>query len=237
MKKWIVYYKNDYTLLKKEFFKFGETKVIGYHDPSRATAFSTKKEAEEKSKLIKFKTAVTELDPQVKKFERTTFKYREMPILNPKFTTPYDAKTMTRLDVLGWWKKIQRANELEYSSEVYGTYPQIWSLFDYLWDKASYWSKGYKELYHSFQVRTKKDGDYDKFKEELDLVLDDVTYMDGDYKVLPIFDHELSSWETRSLLYKSEDDCKIISGRFGDEKIKGTLKECFDMMRYQFYYE
>jgi hypothetical protein len=228
--------KNDWTLLGYEYFAPGNGVIIGFHDPRKAKRFQTKKEAEDFLKLFDMSEAKIEnVEKHIQKFDQCDYKYREIPMLDTGLDIPYNFHTPD--EVIEWWKKIQTVPDKTVSSKNYGTWPKLWSITNHLWDVAKYNSRDYKEMYHTVQVYTQKEGNFESFKKDIDKVIDFCTFVDEEgYKVLPIFDKDLSKHGTRYFLYKSPDDCRVSEGRFGSP-FKGNMEKCFSYMHTRFWYE
>ena len=233
-KLYIVFAENSYCMLNNEYFGKGDNCVIGYHDPRKATHFTTRKEAVEFSQTFKRECKIEDVENHLKKFDEFNGVYRTLPLLNNKVNIKYDGEKHKPADVLKWWMKYKKLPENSVTSEVYGTWPKLYSTFTHLWDCVSYYNSKYTELYHTVQFRVPRESKFVGFKKELSKVLDFITYTKDDYKILPIFDHELSEYETRYLYYKSDTDCKII-GRH--EIFKGTLEKCFETIQRSYYYD
>lgn len=236
MKKYVVYMTNQFCLLGREYMKLEGKFVVGLHNPNLADHFSTMKAAKALQSKIKYDTKVCELQPELDLFAKTNWVYRKIAIMNEDLNVKYDSNTMDKMHVLNWWNKIKRAPESAVSQAVYSSYPNLYSLFKHLCDAQSYYSKDYKNLYHSYHILTPKDGSFKEFKKELSLVLENVTYLTDDgYKVFPIFDNSLSEHGTRYLYYKSEDDCKLKVSHYTEPK-STSLEECFKEMCRSYYY-
>lgn len=235
--KYIVYYPNDYTLLGREYFNFEKGKIIGYHNPRLALHFDTEKEAGEFQKKINLGTKITTDEVEYKRFDKTSYKYRTLEPINDTYNIQYDKNKQSKYDVLKWWLTVQRLPESTISHKVYSSYPSLYSLFSYLWQKQTYNTLDYKSFYYTVEIKTSKSGIYEEFVKEFDLVKDEVTYLDDDkYKIFPIFEHNLhEGGVSYTLRYKTLQDCIISSGR--SELTKGSLKECFEYMKRDLWYE
>ena len=233
---YLVYVDNDFCVIGREYFIQGENKVLTTHNPNLATQFKTQKEAKSFSStftLHSLKKKIATVAGELKRFEDCDWIYREIPLLNRDIDRPYGNEGPDQ--VLDFWLKHQQLPEGSISYENYATWPDLYSVFKYLWTTQGYHDmKDYSKTYHTVQIRVPKDGNYEDFKKEIEKILDHITYTEDGYKILPIIDHELSTYESRSLYYKSEDDC-MIGGRFPDGEL--NLKECFEIMKRMYYYE
>lgn len=237
---YIVCAKNDFCLLGYEYFgKSKDSKsAVGYHDPRLADLFNTKKEAQEFARKFDYKTNIEDADKHFKKFEKATYVYRRIPFVDNTKSIKYDPLIHSNLDVLNFFIDYRTGNEKAVRYEDYTTWPQIWSVFKYLWEVQQYNSKDYKSRYTTFSlcVRRDKSPTFEEFKKEFELVKDHCTYMSEDgYKVFPIFDKDLSEWGTRYLYYKDDLDCKIVESMWQEHE--GSLEKCYNLMLSRFYYE
>lgn len=234
---YLVYVDNDFCVTGREYFIQKEGSVISTHNPNLATHFQTQKEAKSFAAtftLHSLKKKVVKVSGELTRFKNCDWIYRrEIPLLDKDLDRAYDDEGPE--EVLKFWLEYQKLPEGSISYENYSTWPDLFSCFKYLWTTQGYHDiKDYSKTYHTVQIRVPKDGVYEDFKEEIGKVLDHVTYTEDGYKILPIIDHELSQYESRSLYYKSEKDC-MIGGRFPDGEL--TLKECFEIMKRMYYYE
>ena len=233
---YVVYAKNHFTLLGKEYFGTDGKKILGFHDPSRASHFKTKKEAQEFCKLFDCQDRKIEpLDQHLKLFNEFDYKYRELPMLNPELDYKYDPEKHDAMDVLKWELKSTKAPEKSYSYETYRTWPDLCSVFKHLHGTSSYYTPDHKSTMHTVDLKTCRDGVYEEFLSEFRLVLDYCNYIDEEgRKIFPIFEHELNQYERRRLAFGGEENCAI-EGRYS-QIFEGTLKECFEEMKKHYWY-
>jgi hypothetical protein len=233
MSKYLVYMKNDFCLTGKEYFGDSEGKIIGYHNPRLATLFSTKKEALRFCTTFDMDGVKIDLkERHFKSFDDCKYVFREIPKVNYTHSKKYTVETPK--EVLEWWMQYKNLPERSVKYDDYKTWPKLYSLFTYLFDLATYNSRDYKEKYETCQIKVPKSGNIKDFRAELNLVLDFCTFFNEGYKVFPIFDHELSQYESRYFLYKSDDDCQITNGSY--TKFEGTFEEVFNKIRNEYYY-
>lgn len=83
-----------------------------------------------------------------------------------------------------------------------------------------------------------KDGNFEDFQRELNMVMDKITYKDEDgFLVMPIFDHFLSEHgNSVSLFIHPETKQVKVGGRWRKEDFS-SLKEAFNYLRRERYYE
>lgn len=232
MSKYLVYYDNSFTLLGKEYFTMGEKNITTYHDPRKATLFETKKEAEAFKNTFYMEAKIDLAEEHFKLFVSASFVYRTLPYYNKELNRKYNGEDKT--EVIKWWMAMRREPDFTVSQVNYGSWPNLYSVCDHLWSASSYYGpEGSSQMLYTFEIYTQQKGTFKNFQEELSLVLHSVTYEENGYRKLPIFDHELSEFEKRYLYYKNDKDCKIGS-RY--TMTKGTLEECFNVMRQSYYY-
>ena len=233
---YIVYTDNTFTLLNKEYFSKKGDEIIGFHNPELATRFGTKEEAKAFQSEISLKTKITTIDEECELFKKTDWVYRKFKCVNKTLNIPYK-KGDDKVSVLNWWMRYNKSNDRETTYDVYSTYPKLYSLFSHLWNISRYTSKNYVNKYITAEIYTNQEGTYNDFLEELNLVINDVTYLSEDgYKILPIFDKDLSEYGSRYLYFKDVNDCYIQEG-YRTNMNKSTLSECFKKMTKEFYYE
>jgi len=234
---YVVYTKNQFTLLGKEYFGTDGKHIIGFHDPRRASHFETKEDAEEFCKLFDYEDRKIEpLSKHVKLFEKCNYQYRKLSMLDPTVNVKYDPKKHDAMAVLEWRMRHKKLPEKTVSYETYRTWPDLYQVFKHLHSLTSYHSRDYKQLFYSAQLKTAKNGTYEEFLIELKLVLNYCTLVDDEgRKIFEIFDHELCEYEKRSIAFGGEEGCAITNGRY--DIFEGTLKECFEKMRREYWYE
>lgn len=234
--KYLVAMKNDFCLIEFEYFAQDKkaNKIIGSHDPNRATHFSSKKEAEEFAKLFDLPTVVEPITKHLEKFSKCTYKYREIPMLDNLLNRPYkneDAKT-----VLEWRLKHLHSPEKAVSYKNYATWPNLYQKFYHLWDFQIWNSRDYKQKFFTTQIYVNTDSKFEQFKSEFDLIKDECTFLNKEgYKMFPIFDKDLSEYGTRYFCYKSDDDCFIQVSEYS-KPVSQNLEHSFEEMRRHYYY-
>lgn len=235
--KYLVFFKNSYCLTGHEYFSLKEGKILGSHSPHNADTFKTQKEAKEFASLFDLETEIGLVEDHIEIFKKCDYVYREFPALDDHVNVRYNPN-QTKEEVIEWWKNYKLLPEKSVSFECYRTWPKLYTVTDYLWDLNSYYNRDYTELYHTCQIKSPKNGNFNDFKKEFELIKDFVTYEKDGYKIFPIFDHELSECETRHLYYKSDEDCEILGGYSGKVPLfKGDLQKCFNKIRDNFWYE
>lgn len=153
---------------------------------------------------------------------------RSFPVLNKSISRKYDKNKDTPLDVLNW-RCEQNDDNVRY--EDYKTWPRLYSIFDHLWDVSKY-TDG-----KTFSIYVKPDSVFKKFKKEFDLVIDKVDKRNEKGELFfNIFDHFCGEGGNFAYLVQSEDGTWRVDSRWNTLS-KGTLKECFEFMKKNRYYE
>jgi len=234
------YIKNDFCVLNKEYLKFKGNKVVTSQNPLDATVFNSADAAR-----VMFSKIKKGLDGECKtqsfsraklNWKNVSFNYRELPYVDFRIRD-YD-KSMTREEVLDFWfKYYTEYKDQSLAFNPFDSYPDLWQLYDHLHDVNEYHKQDDNSVkYVTYNIKSSKNSSFETFVNELSNVLDRCTLMSEDgYKVFPIFDHELSQYESRSLHYKGPKDCKIIGSYY--TKFEGTLEECFNEIKKEYYYE
>jgi hypothetical protein len=213
------------------------------YNPKFATQFNSKKEAEQwintyssmadNSKIVETADAIE----QFEKWVNSGTIRRTLSCINTSKSRPYNNESVD--EVIDWWI-YAKENDGEIKFEHYQTWPNLYQICKHLWDVRRYSNIRYTEYYLTFEIYTKQNGKFEEFEVELNKVMDKVTYKDEDgYLVFPIFDNNLSEHgNSVSLLIHPETKKVKIDGRYSwDEKEFSSLKEAFDYMKKERYYE
>jgi hypothetical protein len=211
------------------------------YNPKIATQFKTKKEAQQWIDVyssMKSHSKVVDFEKSVQKYEEWVnggTVRRTLACINRTMSRKYNNESLE--DIIDWWI-YQRNNDDEIDFDDYKTWPQLHTIAKHLWDVEGYHSKDYKEIYITFEIYTPEDGNFEDFQRELNMVMDKVTYKDDDgFLIMPIFDHFLSEHgNSVSLLIHPETKQVKVGGRWRKEDFS-SLKEAFNYMRRERYYE
>lgn len=213
------------------------------YNPMFATQFETKKEAQEwidVSSSMKKYSKVVDFAEHLLKYEewlKSGTVRRTLACINRTMSRQYNNESLE--EVIDWWI-YQKNHDDEIDFNDYRTWPNLYSISKHLWNVNGYYSSDYEELYVTFEIYTRQDGNFDEFQNELNLVLNKITYKNEDgYLVLPIFDHYLSEHgNSVSLLIHPETQQVKIEGRHSyDNRKFSSLKDAFDYMKLERYYE
>lgn len=234
--------KHDFEHDSPYFVKLGDgTTFDEIYNPKFATQFKTKKEAQQwidVSSSMKQFSKVVDFEESVQQYEEwfnSGTVRRTLACINRTMSRQYNNESLE--EVIDWWI-YQRNNDDEIDFEDYETWPHLYSISKHLWSVSGYHSSDYKDLYITFVIYTRQDGNFDEFQNELNLVLNKITYKNEDgYLILPIFDHYLSEGgNSVSLLIHPETQKVKIGGRWREEEFS-SLEEAFNYMKKERYYE
>jgi hypothetical protein len=207
------------------------------YDPRFATEFKTQKKAlswakanTDWVKYIKVVNKSQAVDEYTKWVEQGTIR-RIIPKINKKYSRPYTNES--KEEILEWWLWFI-AHDGEVAYEDYQTWPSLYSVFKHLWG-VNYYSDGTQTI----SIYTSKDGDFQTFKDELDLVFDKITYKtDLGFIIFPVFDHYLSEGgNTANLLYDPKTEKVEIQLRYNSLLKFPNLEEAFEYLKRERYYE
>ena len=213
------------------------------YNPKFATQFNSKKEAlkwiNESSSMDKHSKVVETFDA-IRKFEEwetNGMVRRTLSCINKSMSRPYNCESID--DVINWWI-YQKHNDDEIKYEHYQTWPKLYSISKHLWSVNGYWDYNYTELYITFVIYTRKDGNFNDFEEDINKVLNKVTHKDDEgYLIFPVVDHYLSeNGNSVSLLIHPETKQVKIVGRYSWNNTEfPSLKEAFEYLKQERYYE
>ncbi len=206
------------------------------YNPKFATAFDKKKDAVDWGKNeTTFGEYVVGLkqEDEIKKYEewhKSGSVRRSFNPIDKILSRSY--KNESALEILNWWVSVRAVDiDTEVLYHHYVSWPRLHSVFSNISEVES--TLDGKLI---FRMYVKKDATFDKFKEELNLILPHQTYMDGNYKSMSIMDRYLSEHGNSVMFnYKNDDDCSV-KGRWSDSH-KGNLKSCFEYLKEDRYYE
>lgn len=225
-------------LFEQYYLRVNQANWDEIHNPHFATSFDAKKEANEWLKknttLSEYAKAVS-AEEAIKKYDEWMKDggiRRSFDFVNNVLSRKYNNESAE--DVLEWRLTVE-PDSIRY--EDYATWPDLRDKFEHLWDVERYHNDDYTEKFLSVQLYFKPDSKYKTFKKEFGLVLPHVTRLSEDgYKTFSVFDHFLSEGgDYVELFYKTENDC-YVSGRWSD-KVRGSLKECFEYLKTERYYD
>jgi len=210
------------------------------YDPSFATPFQTKKEAlnwgKTNTTFGEYIIAVESIE-ELKKYRKWVAEgtvRRKFDIVDKTLSKKYENEGP--LEVLNWWVQVRKA-ENSVRFEDFNTWPQLYEVFQHVH------SCGNTFVYNdpkqtgklAFNLLVRKNSSFDKFKEELNIILPFHAYEEKEWKVFPIFDYYCAEGgNTVRLFYRNENECKVCS-RFSDS-IKGNLLDCFNYLQEFRYY-
>lgn len=234
--------KHDFNHDIPYFVKLGDEGTFDeIYNPKFATQFKTKKEAQkwiDMNSQYSRMSFVVDFDESIEKYEEwfnSGTVRRTLACINRIMSRQYNNESLE--EVIDWWI-YEKNHDDEIDFNDYKTWPHLYSISKHLWDVEAYHSSDYKELYVTFEIHTRQDGNFDEFQRELNLVLNKVTYKNEDgYLILPILDHYLSEGgNSVSLLIHPETQKVKIEGRWDYDEFS-SLKDAFEYMKRERYYE
>ena len=213
------------------------------YSPKTATEFSDPESAmawgSQNTTDVKYMSTVDK-DNAIKDFEewfRGGMVCGEIPLVDHNLSRPYNGEN--KYEVLEWWWQYINAPEDSVLFEHYETWPELHGVFEHLWNFQSFHDVDDRsKITHSVEVRVNRDSEFAKFKEELDLVLPKLEKRRGIEELyMNIFDHKLSEGGDSAYLVKQIDGQWRVDARWGGGIGPTTLRECFNYMKRERYYE
>jgi len=206
-------------------------------NPNYATTFKTKKEANnwvERNTTFKEYAKVVDSKKTIKEYEEWQSNgsvRRTFYLVDNTLSRPYAGESPE--EVLEWLLKVDKY-QIRYEDSK--TWPELYSLFKHIHRLNKFPDDDSKEECVSFSLSFKLDSNFEEFKKEFALIVKSTTYEKNGYKIFDVFDRFLSEGgNSVDLFYKNDNDC-YVSGRWS-EKVRGSLKECFEYLRKERYYE
>jgi hypothetical protein len=215
------------------------------YNPNFATLFNTEKEALDFintysplaafSEVVKSKDAIDAYDKWVNSGAvRRTIEY-----INTTKSRPYNGESLD--EVIDWWVYVRLNPDRIKKYECYKTWPQLLQMSKHLVDVEGYHNQDYSELYITFQIYTSQNGKFEEFNEELNRVMDKVTYKDDDgYLIFPVLDHYLSEGDNSVclLIHPETKQVEIGSHTFSSQREEfSSLEDAFNYMKKERYYD
>lgn len=208
-----------------------------------ATRFGTKEEA--LAAIEKFDsrdiTKPTEYEDARVKFDKwiidgaVVLQYESK---NLELSRKYNPDIDTREDVLKWrFQALAHGGIISY--EDYKTWPELYSIYEHIHSTARFISyDGSDEVMQTVEVYVHQDSDFEKFMEELAIVIPHVTSRyDEDERFLrfPVSDRFLcENGDKVDLMYDPDTGDAEIHGRY-ETVMTGTIEEAFEYLcRYRY---
>ena len=229
--KWVI------KLFEQYWVKEQESSCLEIYDLEQATQYDTKKSAQdfinktrmaEHSIIVKYDDVISEF----LEWKKNGMIRRTIPLT---ISSRYNGEGMD--DVIKF-HLFTRGHEMAITHEDYMTWPNINKFTKHFGKIIFVDSDDYSELYCSFDIKLNRDDyDFEVFKNELNKLIPYVSYKDaGGRLIFWIMDKDLSEFGTRYLYYNTKEDKHVIyESRFVEHK--GTLKQLFDIIRKDYYYE
>ena len=236
----VICFKND-LLGFTEFFNLGGNNLVTFLNPGHAWYFDSEKEARdfiEKYNASGLELGIITSEKAEKEYAKQLnlgFPYRRMPIKNLSLSRVY--KNESADEVLEWWKAQNKTTENEVAYDHYKTWPNLYQKFKNLFQVCAYNNKDYTKKYYSVEMRVSQGDKFETFKEELERVVDYITYKDKDGgKIIPIFDRFLSAGGDSANFVINKDGTYSILVRW-QNPYTGTLEQIFNYWMKERYYE
>jgi hypothetical protein len=153
--------------------------------------------------------------------------------LSTSLSKKYNGETGREL--LDWWfnyNKVESDRVISY--DCYETWPKPYSVFKHIWEIRGYWDSEYKNKEIRLCVYTRKEANFDDFKQELELGLD-VIGANGPVSV-DVFDRYLSEYGNSVCLQRDEKGEWSVKSRIGLHHL-GSLRSVFDYLVQERWYE
>lgn len=168
---------------------------------------------------------------------------RTLPILaGTKYNVEYDPQKHDKWFVLEWW-----LNHSEMSYRIYKTWPSLYTVFSHIFEANTYIDYTNKEMpLKSLTLKTPKDGVFESFESELKEAMErsEFTFRDDEGNLLfGLFTHECLEFGAiylRQIGDPSKDRWSVCKSRVSNSyysEFEGSLKEAFEYIRKNHYYE
>lgn len=212
--------------------------VIG---PDNASTFKTKKEAirarksnesSELSVTIRYGQAKKEYDDWIANGSILQTRESLDKVNSRKYNNESPEKVLD-------WRLYHAENEHKISYDDYKTWPHLYDVFSHLWSVNRYIPHNDNDPYElTIQISTRRDSSFDKFEKEVNLAYNHITMCHDGFKIYDILDHYLSEGgRSATLCYDRDKNEAYLNERYGGESKHGTLKEIFELMKVDNYYE
>jgi hypothetical protein len=153
--------------------------------------------------------------------------------LSTSLSRKYNGETGREL--LDWWFNYNKVDsDRVISYDCCKTWPKPYSVFKHIWEIRGYWDSEYKNKEIRLCVYTRRDANFDEFKQELELGLD-VIGASGPVNI-DVFDHYLSEYGNSVCLQRDEKGEWSVKSRIGPHHL-GSLRSVFDYLVEERWYE
>jgi hypothetical protein len=213
------------------------------YDPSYATRFKTELEARnwidtyssmaDHSKIVDTANAISEYQ----KWAESGTVRRVLSCVNTSMSRPYNNEPLD--EVIDWWIYNRRNND-EIKYEHSKTWPELYKLSNYLLSVTGAYTKNYDDVLITFEIYTSQNGKFEDFENDINRVIDKVTYKDDNgFLIFPIFDHYLSEHgnSVSLLIHPDTKEIKIGTHHWCEGVKYKSLEEAFNYMKKERYYE
>jgi hypothetical protein len=222
----------------KYYLRIGSTTADEVYDPSVATQFRIKKEANEwieKNFSMKEYCKIVKRDQEVKSFKQWCEQgmiRRVLQLVDQKSSVKYNGQD--KEDIFRWWAHYRKQPEGTVTQEVYNSWPNLYEVFTYIHCLQSYASHDYSQRFYTFEICVPPNGKFEDFKKEWDFVNKEmkITHKDDDGNlVVDIFDHFLCEGGNSAKLLIHPNGKFSVEERWGGGINRVTLKEAFKFIK------
>lgn len=227
--KYVAYVKNQFCLTGREYLHLLGDEVYGLHQPTNAQRFETKKEARDtlepaldgqEVKVVKYQKAVEHHE------ENCLKPYRVRKSLAS--SRPY--KGERREELIQFWIDYYK-NGTPIKQEHFYQWPDLYMDYHHIFGICPF-----PKNKIGFVLRTERDGDFDVFLEELKIAMKYSDMVEDGKHTFDIFDHRLGECGDHAWLV-TDGTMGMIRERYGSDSSWMPIKDCFDHIRRDCYYE
>jgi hypothetical protein len=184
------------------------------------------------SRIVDLSTATRDFDNLVNSGSAR----RTLNCIDQTMSRPYNGEG---LDEVIDWHVYRKENDSKIKFEHYSTWPELYTLSKHLWEVVEYSDRNLKESYIGFEIHTSRVGVFKEFEEDINRVIDKVTYKDDDgFLIFPVLDHFLcEGGDSVSLLIHPKTGEAKVEGRWVEEIKFSSLEDAFNYLKKERYYQ
>jgi hypothetical protein len=222
----------------KYYLRIGSTTADEVYDPSVATQFSSKKEAQEwieRNFSMKEHCEIVKRDREAESFKqwcKEGMLRRVLPLVDQKVSVKYNGQK--KEDVFRWWANYRKQPEGTVAFEAYRSWPSLYEVFTYLHAIQTYASSDYSEKFYSLEICVPSNGKFADFQKEWKFATKEleITHKDEDGNlIVDIFDHYLCEGGNSANLLVHPNGKFSVEERWNSGLKNVTLKEAFEYIR------
>lgn len=206
------------------------------YSPIHATTFNSPEKAKEwmskNSNFAEYTIPVKFQDAQNQFIQWTNqgMIRRSFPPINQSVSRPYDPEQDDKFTVLNWRYHIALNREQNFRYEDYQTWPQLHQIFQHLFNTETYYNQQNQPLV-TFQIIVPKNSSFQTFQDEINLIINKITYKNQNQKTLRIFDHFLSEHGNIVYLVQYPNDLWTIENQYSNVLPKTSLENAFNYLK------